>query len=442
MNKHLLWGIWAVAIVSLAVRLIGLTAIHQVVFDEVHFGKFVSSYCCTHERFFDIHPPVGKLIIAGGAYLMGYRGEFSFDSIGQDYGDSTIFGLRLTPAFAGALLPIIVLILLRQVGVSLPLAIVGGVAVALDNALIVESRIIITDSILLAATFGALSCGLAATRAKTSRSAWLFAIAAGALSGAAVGTKFTGLVAGGLVGLLFFARMMLPSMKDATVWGLRLLGAIAAAAAVYLISWMLHFSLLTMPGSGDVWGVPTGSFWNDLVHTHQQMVSANYNLTATHPYGSKWWTWPFMVRSVFYWQGEANHFMYLLGNPFVWWGSFALLCFGMGTFFWKIAKGKMSAVQGFFSSGAWIFLVGYLVSYVPLMRVPRVLFLYHYLTPLLFSLLLGVWWLDRLFPDKRRVVVISIACIAVGFLYISPLTYGFELPSWWYNLLFTFTMWR
>ena len=50
----------------------------STVFDEVHFGKFIGAYCCTHERFFDIHPPHAKLLIAGTAYLAGWRGEVSF----------------------------------------------------------------------------------------------------------------------------------------------------------------------------------------------------------------------------------------------------------------------------------------------------------------------------------------------------------------------------
>ena len=37
---------------------------NETVFDEVHFGKFVSGYY-TGEYFFDIHPPLGKLIITG-----------------------------------------------------------------------------------------------------------------------------------------------------------------------------------------------------------------------------------------------------------------------------------------------------------------------------------------------------------------------------------------
>ncbi|MFN7088533.1 MAG: phospholipid carrier-dependent glycosyltransferase [Candidatus Paceibacteria bacterium] len=35
----------------------------EVVFDEVHFGKFLYAYF-TGEYYFDIHPPLGKLILA------------------------------------------------------------------------------------------------------------------------------------------------------------------------------------------------------------------------------------------------------------------------------------------------------------------------------------------------------------------------------------------
>ena len=81
---------WRLALLGLFVvsALLHFTALdwpHSVIFDEVHFGKFVTAYCCTHQRFFDIHPPVTKLLIAASAYVGGYKGDFDFDHIGEAY---------------------------------------------------------------------------------------------------------------------------------------------------------------------------------------------------------------------------------------------------------------------------------------------------------------------------------------------------------------------
>ena len=44
---------------------------NALVFDEQHFGKFLSYYI-TGEYFFDIHPPIGKLVLGYVGYLTGY----------------------------------------------------------------------------------------------------------------------------------------------------------------------------------------------------------------------------------------------------------------------------------------------------------------------------------------------------------------------------------
>ncbi|MEO6077850.1 MAG: phospholipid carrier-dependent glycosyltransferase, partial [Candidatus Andersenbacteria bacterium] len=416
-----------VLILALLVRVPMLGAIHEVVFDEVHFGKFVSAYCCTHERFFDIHPPIGKLIIAGGAYLASYDGLFSFDHIGQQFGNVPIASIRLVPALFGSLLAGIIFILLRQLGVSRLFAILGGVAIALDNALIVESRLILTDNILLVFTLGAISAGIASVQAKSVKTSWVWIIITGLLCGAAAGTKFTGLLAGGLVGILFlweaFRGSPLLTKERAGVrwaqWLLKLLVTILIALMVYLFAWFIHFSILTLPGSGDVWGVPTGNFFPDVISLQDQMISANVHLTAGHPYGSKWYTWPFMVRPVFYWQGEnGSSFMYLLGNPAVWWGAFLLLIISALTQITLFIKHRKSLFTGF----VLLMVLGYVASYGPLMRVPRVLFLYHYLTPLIFSICIGIWMLDTSVKNRKKFFWIALSCILVGFIYISPLT--------------------
>lgn len=437
-KQYAILGIACVGIISLMLRVWDLGAVDQVIFDEVHFGKFISSYCCTHERFFDIHPPVGKLLIAGGTYIAGGTNGFDFDHIGQPYQGVSAQALRMVPALAGSLLPIIIIILLRQIGVSWIFSLLGGFAIAFDNALILESRLIVTDSILLTATFGALAGALAAAQSSRAAHAWRYMGLSGLLCGIAVGTKFTGLLALALVFLIAAYRAYGTSYREAIQWLLRFLFAALIALAVYLLGWSLHFALLSQPGSGDAWGIPSGMFWQDLIAVHRQMLFANYNLSATHPYGSAWFTWPLMIRSVFYWQGDGNQYIYLLGNPALWWGSFAGLCMCIGMSIARIEKGRGNQK----SVWVWVFLIGYFLSYVPLMRVPRVLFLYHYMTPLIFSLLCAIWWLDAFVHRKKIIFFILCILLFLGFFLIMPITYGVPLSPFWYNAVFFITSWR
>jgi dolichyl-phosphate-mannose-protein mannosyltransferase len=55
--------------------------------------------------FFDLHPPLGKQLIAAAAYLAGFDGNFKFDRIGSPYSNSVpLFALRLFPALCGSLI--------------------------------------------------------------------------------------------------------------------------------------------------------------------------------------------------------------------------------------------------------------------------------------------------------------------------------------------------
>src|SRR3989344_4078090 len=98
---------------GLLTRLVFLGNPAEVVFDEVHFGKFASAYFAG-DYYFDIHPPLGKLLIALGAFLGGYadyvrqNGVFSFESISMAYGAVPYVWFRVLPALFGALVPLAV----------------------------------------------------------------------------------------------------------------------------------------------------------------------------------------------------------------------------------------------------------------------------------------------------------------------------------------------
>lgn len=87
-------------------------------FDEVHFGGFASNYI-KREYFFDVHPPLGKMLFALVGYLFGYDGSFSFAEIGLDYPNNVPFvAMRMAAALFGSLLPIICFLMMKNMKMS------------------------------------------------------------------------------------------------------------------------------------------------------------------------------------------------------------------------------------------------------------------------------------------------------------------------------------
>lgn len=118
-------------------------------FDELHYGKYVSLYM-KRTFFFDSHPPLGKQLIAGAAYLAGFDGNFKFDRIGSSYAENVpLFALRFIPAFCGSLLMPTAYHLMLEMGLSQWTSLLAGILLLCDNAILTQSRFILMESILL-----------------------------------------------------------------------------------------------------------------------------------------------------------------------------------------------------------------------------------------------------------------------------------------------------
>jgi dolichyl-phosphate-mannose--protein O-mannosyl transferase len=423
----------------------------RVVFDEVHFGGFVSSYLGDRRYFFDIHPPHAKLLIAGVAALGGYHGDQSFKGLGDPINKVSPALMRFTPAVAGTLLPAALFGFLLGLGATPMAAFLAGLAILLDNSVLLQTRIIALDGFLLTATFGALAVFLAAERSETRPRRTVLALLAGALAGLAAGTKFTGLAALGLIGMGIVLQALQPPSWDRVrlaasyaVW------VLSGALLVYAAGWAVHFSLLSEPGPGYRFGAPHGELLADTVKLHLRMLASNYGLAASHPWSSPWWSWPLMQRSIFYW-GEGDSQLYFLGNPVVWWGStLGLIVVVANLLLVRVTDLEVRGVAQSPPRQLWLPLAGYTVALLPLTRVPRALFLYHYLTPLLFAVCAVVLWLDHVgwtrpggWRSQRRSFYGALVCLVVGFLLISPFTFSFvEAPAYRELLFRAFPSWR
>jgi dolichyl-phosphate-mannose-protein mannosyltransferase len=213
-------------------------------------------------------------------------------------------------------------------------------------------------------------------------------------------------------------------------WGALILFVAFAAipAGIYLASYVHWF------------GGPTIPYGWSLVELTQQMYWYHSSLTAPHPAGSPWWSWPFVLKPVYWYFGASsggdNAYIYDTGNVVLYWG-------GLVAFFWcAVAAIRARSVPlGFVVLAA-------LVQYVAWIPIGRVLFFYHFFTVLPFYLLALAAALAFLWETGRvRLVVGYVAAAAAAFAYFYPFISGqpfpgsqagmfFILPTWSYDCQF------
>ena len=417
-------------VLVLATRFIFLAYPAEVVFDEVHFGKFVSAYF-TNEYYFDIHPPLGKLAIAGFAKLFGFNPEIGFEKIGETANAYTLFILRFLPALFGSLFVLIIYQLVIVLGGSKKAAFLAGFLIVFDNAFLVESKFILVDSFLFFFGFSSILVFLTSRRQENRYKKHLLYFFSMVLAGLAFSIKWTGLSFLGII-LLFSFISFLQNInpKRFLKFSIEIIISLALFILVYTLPFILHFKLLTLSGPGDAFmsqdfqktlvkknqETKSLSFGSKFIELNQKMYSYNVGLTSGHVDSSKWNEWPFLRKPVWYWEKKdidkaAN--IYLMGNPLIWLSAGLAVFWGI----YRLFKTKNEAYS--------MLLIGYFANLLPYMLVARVAFLYHYLPALVFAIILLALWIGK---SKKEFYFSYLITTFLIFLMVSPISYGIFLP--------------
>ncbi len=326
-------------------------------------------------------PPLAK--------LLGELGILTF-------GDNE-FGWRIVNALIGVGVIYLVYWLGKNLLLSNIYALLVAAFAALDGLLLVQSRINMND---IVATFFILVVFMAFTRyllRATNYNLLMIGISLGLL----IATKWTGLYALPVFGAWISLKEYPFKFKRILLIGVSL---ILIPAAIYILSYSQYFLL--------------GGSWHNFVELQKQMWWYNTNLKATHTYQSNWWTWPLMLRPVWYYVDYSRPGLianiYAMGNPVLWWLGIPAVIY---TVYCALRTGNWRI---------WLIVVGFASFWLPWARAPRIMFLYHYLPSVPFLCLALAYALQKL---NNKYLTIGICGLVLGvFIFFFPHWTAIHVP--------------
>lgn len=143
------------------------------------------------------------------------------------------------------------------------------------------------------------------------------------------------------------------------------------------------------------------------------------------------------------------HYMTIIGNPIIWFSVVVGIVFSLGLIMSKFIYGQQEKDTRLFY---WIcaFTSLYVCYMLAILQIERVMYLYHYLVPLLFgsinvALMFNYLYRDEIATDNKHMWInlgIYIALVIAIFAFFSPLTYGFGLTDDQFELRNWFSFWK
>lgn len=389
--------IFLLFIASLIVRGWNIAYPDSVVFDEVHFLRFIKGYYYGN-YFFDIHPPLGKLILLLVTRLFCGPPILKNNMNGELFGDQIYTPLRWCSALFGSAIPPITYLIARELGFSFPAALVPSCAYVFEHLAVVESRLILMDSQLICFMSLCLLFALRLWGARKGTTRRLRYLVATALAGAAaISTKWTALATPALVALVSLFGSPFP--REGRLQWAEMFTAGSIASVFYIFMFYVHFRLLPRSGQGDGFmprefqqTLRGGKFYNpdargpgfvrNFLYLNREMYSANARIKARHHWESKWYQWVINQRGLLYFnefmQGDDDlvddnftRKIYLIVNPAVsvvtLFALVAFLVIALGVYVPRKKAGRLhrgSKLPAFVARGTFFF-VAYTVNILP-----------------------------------------------------------------------------
>ncbi|MES2057512.1 MAG: glycosyltransferase family 39 protein [Pseudomonadota bacterium] len=276
---------------------LNLTRPSTVVFDETHYVPAARVLMKLAYPTNTEHPLLGKALIATGMTL---------------FGDNAL-GWRIMSTIAATAVVIGVFAILWMLFQRTRTAVFGALFVILNFTVFIQARIGMLDGFMAAFVILAIVALLRAMRSPPGKvmRRWILG---SMLLGLAVATKWAAapFVAYAAIAFLVMRR------RDAAAWpGLRPIPALLILGGVSIATYFLTFAPAFFYAEEPM---TLGRLIPFQLHMYAQQTQA----LPSHPYQSSWWSWPLMIRPIWYLYEKVDgavRGILLLGNPAIMWGG-------------------------------------------------------------------------------------------------------------------------
>ena len=430
---------------------------NQFIWDEQYHVVSAQKYL-NNTFYMTVHPPLGKMLIALGQYIF-YPNQpndhFLDVHVAESMPDTGLYlkGYRTVPIIlawlTAPLLFFVFLLLTRSALTSTFLSFLY----IFDNALLAHLRAAMLEGPLLFFVVSSILFWLLIFEWKDRKRLFAFiSFVLGVCIAGALATKVLALV---LVLLVPAAMIKLfPRWELITRC---LLYCFSGFLIMYVSVWYVHINIArninsNLETSGYHWvsdayreRIDAGSYTSLLtvpiaIRDHiwkmrQQSPMEPLNLCLKGHQGSPVVFWPFGARAVRYWTYElalddGHRYLYLQSNPVVWFaGLLGVLLSGVYLLSSLFITGKRKSERTFYIATFFVLYMSYMIG---ISTIDRMMYLYHYFIPLLFSFILfgltvmevrsiGRWKID----EHMREIVLGVLAVFIFlvFLFYSPLTY-------------------
>lgn len=398
--------------------------------------------------FMEPHPPLGKLLIAAGEFLLKANPQndqfISLEQASDLPDDFSFSGYRLIPVIFSCLIPILLFLIIHKVSNNSALSFFIALIPAFDNALIVHGRGAMLEGIqiffILLSILAFLNCTKTAIKTK----AWLTLLSISSACALLVKINSAAIL------ILPFFLIRTVSLKS-----LILLYILPFTLTYYLV-WQIHFGLgvkiepeLDNKGyfaaseplksaikQNEIFNpinIVTGILDSFDFSKRYQTGVDTLNYCKSEENGSYPLLWPIGARAIQYRWDDSQYgtkYLYLVANPWGWLIGFAgaiaasslLLSNFLGTSV-GLKNPKVLIV----------ILIMYFATWLAPLLMDRVFYLYHYFVPLILSwILLGLVCIEikqiGVIQTSNNVIRWSIVfthifLLIASYVFFSPLTY-------------------